>query len=641
MKQNGHSSTSADFASTTPSPLNNNLSVKFVPILAKSPQRELRPFTSEIEHLNIMTKQQSRQHSTGNCQEMNSSFGNLNLHNRPVSPSIPEHSVAQYINGCTNSYGHLSALENDGGAVAVSHKSTQETNPKTNSTVSNAPTHWYQGFLNRTSRAIPSKVMFRSTSHSELKKSDAANGGVCSPLTTDYNGVSSENLRGGGGGGVVVVVQRGSVNVAASSSSSTSYSFENGSATKADGNGSTATSTTTTTTTNVLLPRREYGSTSSIDQLLAQQTDQRRLQRNPKQQQQQCSSAFSNHNRGGVVVETASSTSGSQSSRSSSDSKKVFVGGGQLEHNRASLRREKAIDLPSYASAEHQHQHQHQHHHQQQNSLPTSIGSGSSSFITLGTNKESKFNKKDTKAKTSRSKSSNESILKKLIGGGGGSKSASTDDSPTMAGTAAALNSRDSIKPDFSSDSLDFKSEEKLRKRIFAHYDCGSICATPIPLLNGRSRLEEGNLNAATGASQASRPKPTSPSSAVDTPWLINDETSCADEGDTKSNDIVLSCPYFRNELGGEPLRTVSLSRSVSERQQSNRQLDDGLETWLRPSTAAESSVLENLSNVYLGGRLCASRQDNLIIEYVDQGAFYYRHCFSGKGEQNFFFLLF
>uniref|UniRef100_A0A915JMV9 Uncharacterized protein n=1 Tax=Romanomermis culicivorax TaxID=13658 RepID=A0A915JMV9_ROMCU len=238
---------------------------------------------------------------------------------------------------------------------------------------------------------------------------------------------------------------------------------------------------------------------------------------------------------------------------------------------------------------------------------------------------------------------------------------------------------RDSIKADFSSDSLDFKTyrrkicrsaaiapgckyilnpmlrihlkvvEEKIRRRIFVHYDCVSVCASTQPLMSGTSRLDESILNAATGASRASRPNKAGTAAAAtvasssspmnsskSSSWhTLNDEFGADDDdGDGKSNAIVTSCAFFRNEVGGEPSRAVSLNRAASSQQQQatiDRKIDEKRETWLRPSTAAEASIMENLSNVYFGGRLCAGRQDHMVFEYVDQGAFYYRHCFAGK----------
>ena len=40
-----------------------------------------------------------------------------------------------------------------------------------------------------------------------------------------------------------------------------------------------------------------------------------------------------------------------------------------------------------------------------------------------------------------------------------------------------------------------------------------------------------------------------------------------ADPGDHNSNDLVLSCPYFRNELGGEEERFVSLNIVTAQQQ--------------------------------------------------------------------------
>ncbi|KAK6025307.1 hypothetical protein OSTOST_08804, partial [Ostertagia ostertagi] len=48
--------------------------------------------------------------------------------------------------------------------------------------------------------------------------------------------------------------------------------------------------------------------------------------------------------------------------------------------------------------------------------------------------------------------------------------------------------------------------------------------------------------------------------------------------------------------------------------------------------TAAEAGILEDVSNVYLGGRLCAARQPKNVIEPQDIGSYYYRHCFAGRG---------
>lgn len=360
---------------------------------------------------------------------------------------------------------------------------------------------------------------------------------------------------------------------------------------------------------NGLLPRREYGSASSIDQLLTKQDQARQ---NVKQH------SSVDHSRFSKIVSSA--TNSTARSSSSSVQKQISTG---PEHFRASLRREKAIDFPNYSSVE---------------PTPASANAGKNipptPVATAAAIKESKSVKKE-KVKTSRTKSGNESILKKLIGVGLKTHSADLPDN-----MSTPVGSRDFVKPDFSSDSSDFKYEEKNRRKIFAHFDCASICADTVSLMNGAAKLKDSNfsLNSATGASQASRPKVSTNGGGVDSlisPANEENGSSPSDVGDGKSNSLVLSCPFFRNELGGEPFKAVALGRDnpnngVTAGMSTNTRED--LETWLRVPTAAEASVIENLSNVYLGGRLCAKRQENLVVEHVDQGAFFYRHCFAGKG---------
>lgn len=69
---------------------------------------------------------------------------------------------------------------------------------------------------------------------------------------------------------------------------------------------------------------------------------------------------------------------------------------------------------------------------------------------------------------------------------------------------------------------------------------------------------------------------------------------------------------FFRNELGIEPIRKIAItktntlfSQKTTTKTRKNLCLDDDIETWHREHTAAEIGVLEDVSNVYLGGRLC------------------------------------
>ncbi|KAL3083362.1 hypothetical protein niasHS_011164 [Heterodera schachtii] len=161
---------------------------------------------------------------------------------------------------------------------------------------------------------------------------------------------------------------------------------------------------------------------------------------------------------------------------------------------------------------------------------------------------------------------------------------------------------------------------------LCAYHDCRSL-AYAWGLGTSTSSLE---TTRPTGASQAQSP-------------------SEDDPGDGKCNDLLANCPAFRNELGEEPIRRIALSRqtfpttSSGQCQQHNVQQqhhtngrrrtppEELAETWHREHMAAEVGVLEDVSNVYLGGRLCASRQPRVVVEPLDLGSYYYRHCFAGR----------
>ncbi|KAM3717402.1 Signal-induced proliferation-associated 1-like protein [Dirofilaria immitis] len=170
-----------------------------------------------------------------------------------------------------------------------------------------------------------------------------------------------------------------------------------------------------------------------------------------------------------------------------------------------------------------------------------------------------------------------------------------------------------SYDPDFNSQTaFEYISEWRpCYPRLCAHHDCVSLASAwglgpPTTFIEPRP----------TGASQAQSP--------------------CEDDmGDGKSNDLLANCPAFRNELGGEPVRRLALSRFFNP--VSTDELRNRNETWQREHTASEVGILEDVSNVYLGGRLCAARQQKVVIEPQDIGAYYYRHCFLGRPHWNFF----
>uniref|UniRef100_A0A1B0D1P3 Uncharacterized protein n=1 Tax=Phlebotomus papatasi TaxID=29031 RepID=A0A1B0D1P3_PHLPP len=92
--------------------------------------------------------------------------------------------------------------------------------------------------------------------------------------------------------------------------------------------------------------------------------------------------------------------------------------------------------------------------------------------------------------------------------------------------------------------------EERQRRQSFAHYDCQSLTANLIYAAKLRSVLLTRRRNTTTGASAAS---------------LLNSRSSTPDGaksveedfGDGQNNELLESCPYFRNEIGGEKERNV------------------------------------------------------------------------------------
>uniref|UniRef100_A0A915LK30 Rap-GAP domain-containing protein n=1 Tax=Meloidogyne javanica TaxID=6303 RepID=A0A915LK30_MELJA len=149
---------------------------------------------------------------------------------------------------------------------------------------------------------------------------------------------------------------------------------------------------------------------------------------------------------------------------------------------------------------------------------------------------------------------------------------------------------------------------------LCAYHDCNSLA-------NAWSLgLNVSSLHGPTGASQAQSP-------------------SEDDAGDGKSNDLLVSCPAFRNELGVEPVRRIALSRhtchqNISGKSQASPNKsaeEESLQTRHREHIASEIGVLEDVSNVYLGGKLCSDRQSKIVVEPQDMGSYYYRHCFVGR----------
>ncbi|XP_055990370.1 signal-induced proliferation-associated 1-like protein 1 isoform X4 [Sorex fumeus] len=197
-----------------------------------------------------------------------------------------------------------------------------------------------------------------------------------------------------------------------------------------------------------------------------------------------------------------------------------------------------------------------------------------------------------------------------------------------------------------SSDLEDNRSEDSVRPwtcpKCFAHYDVQSILFDLNEAIMNRHNNVIKRRNTTTGASAAAVASlvsgPLSHSASFSSPMGstedLNSKGSLSmDQGDDKSNELVMSCPYFRNEIGGEGERKISLSKSSSGS-------FSGCE-----SASFESTLSSHCTNA--GVAVLEVPKENLvlhldrvkryIVEHVDLGAYYYRKFFYQKEHWNYF----
>ncbi|CAO1370051.1 unnamed protein product [Diamesa tonsa] len=167
--------------------------------------------------------------------------------------------------------------------------------------------------------------------------------------------------------------------------------------------------------------------------------------------------------------------------------------------------------------------------------------------------------------------------------------------------------------------------EERQRRRAFAHFDCQSLTANLGYAAKLRGLLLARRRNTTTGASAAAMH-----STRSSTP---DGDSADEDYGDGQKNELLENCPFFRNEVGGEEEREVSLTRMQGT-------LVPGQERRAihRPALAYGVSVLECPTGESLWKQItCPFQRGNRPIEQVDNGAHYYRNHFLGQEHQNWF----
>ncbi|XP_075692189.1 signal-induced proliferation-associated 1-like protein 3 isoform X3 [Rhinoderma darwinii] len=176
--------------------------------------------------------------------------------------------------------------------------------------------------------------------------------------------------------------------------------------------------------------------------------------------------------------------------------------------------------------------------------------------------------------------------------------------------------------------------------KSFAHYDVQSMLFDLNEVAANRNYVAQ-RRNTTTGASAASAVSlavskaftlGTMDPSFASTEDLNFKENLDFDMGDNNSNDLLLSCPHFRNETGGMSERNVSFSKASAG---SPNGTEGGI---LEPSlsiycTNASISVLEVSKEM----QKTQGRLKHYSIEHVDSGARYFQDYFHGKEHCNYF----
>lgn len=173
--------------------------------------------------------------------------------------------------------------------------------------------------------------------------------------------------------------------------------------------------------------------------------------------------------------------------------------------------------------------------------------------------------------------------------------------------------------------------------KAFCHYDCQSIGVRLSDVIKRRVDLTNDasfkRLNVTTGASAASVTRIMPSSSTTDLDNLAMADES--DVGDGKSNDLLLSCAFFHNELGGEEVRSMCINRSTVQRR--SHQLSSARTLSVSAGFMADPlcngiAVLDTSLTPESSTTKPFQSAGGYVFEYFDQGAFYYRSFFNTYG---------
>lgn len=210
----------------------------------------------------------------------------------------------------------------------------------------------------------------------------------------------------------------------------------------------------------------------------------------------------------------------------------------------------------------------------------------------------------------------------------------------------------ESDSPRAGSDAEDSRIEDMgppwVCQRGFAHYDVQSMLFD----LNEVTQLRQiagKRKNTTTGASAAAVASATSTlSSTHSLPYSSpsgSQEELCSrdcpglDAGDEQSNEMLLSCPCFRNEIGGDGIVRRRLVTGYHGAGAGN----GGSGTLIEEVNVYETSVSTHCTNAGVavlegpkeGPSTLSEKGKQYIVEHVDLGAYYYRKFFYLRGTFN------
>ncbi|XP_066532536.1 signal-induced proliferation-associated 1-like protein 1 isoform X3 [Hoplias malabaricus] len=182
----------------------------------------------------------------------------------------------------------------------------------------------------------------------------------------------------------------------------------------------------------------------------------------------------------------------------------------------------------------------------------------------------------------------------------------------------------------------------------FAHFDVQSILFDLNEAVQSRQSAVK-RKNTTTGASAAAAASASTTSSlsstqsgAYGSPCGSQEELNVKDgptldPGDDKSNDLVLSCPCFRNEIGGEGERNISPSKqgSIGSGSSSSSRDEDGSPE-VAPNTYFSNAGVAMLEAPKDGKSIHHERGKSNIVEHVDLGSYYYRKYFYLREHWNY-----